>query len=91
MTALISGLIIILAVHSISIVSHTWRNQMVDRLGEIPWKGTYALIALLGFVLILWGYGLARRDPFMLYSPPASLPNIALLVLLPISPLLLST
>jgi uncharacterized membrane protein len=91
MIALISGLVIFFAVHSISIANHDWRNRMADRLGEYPWKAIYSLIALLGFLLIVWGYALARQEPVTLYSPPPWLRQVALLVLLPAFPLLLST
>lgn len=91
MIALISGLVIFFAVHSISIVNHDWRNRMADRLGENPWKALYSLIALLGFLLIVWGYAVSRQEPVTLYSPPAQLRQVALLLLLPVFPLLVST
>ena len=34
------------------------------------------------------GYGMARRDPVVLYTPPAALRHLALLVMLPVFPLL---
>lgn len=90
MTTLILGLILFLGVHSISIVNDPWRNRMAARLGEIPWKGVYALIAIIGLVLIIQGYGAARYDPVVLYSPPTWLRHLAFLLLLPVFPLLLA-
>jgi len=43
---------------------------MADRLGEWTWTGVYSLVALAGLVLIVRGYGLARLDPLVLYTPP---------------------
>lgn len=91
MITLISGLVIFFAAHSISIVNHDWRNRMADRLGENPWKALYSFVALLGFLLIVWGYALSRQEPVTLYSPPPQLRQVAMLVLLPVFPLLFST
>jgi len=91
MGVLLLGLVIFFAVHSVSIVNEPWRDRMVARLGEVPWKGVYTLLAIAGFALIVWGYGLARLDPVVLYSPPVWLRHVALVLLLPVFPLLLAT
>ena len=90
MSVLLLGLIIFFAVHSVSIVNEPWRDRMVTKMGEWPWKGLYSLLAVVGFILIVWGYGLARHDPVLLYSPPAWLRHLALLLLVPVFPLLLA-
>ena len=69
MTALILGLVIFLGVHSVRIVAEPWRTRMRARLGEGAWKGLYSLLSLLGFGLIVWGYGLARQQPVSLWAP----------------------
>tara|TARA_R110001583_G_C5658373_1_gene409409 strand:+ start:3216 stop:4058 length:843 start_codon:yes stop_codon:yes gene_type:complete len=61
---------------------------MIDSLGEGPFKGLYSLIALLGLILIIWGYGQARLTPELLYSPPVWLRHVSLVLLLPVFPLL---
>lgn len=90
MTTLILGLILFLGVHSISIINDPWRDRMAARLGEIPWKGVYSVIAIIGLVLIIQGYGAARYDPVVLYTPPTWLRHLAFLLLLPVFPLLLA-
>jgi hypothetical protein len=35
-----------------------------------PWKGLYSLASAVGLALIVVGYGMARRDPVVLYTPP---------------------
>ena len=90
MGVLLLGLVIFFAVHSVSIVNEPWRGRMVATMGEVPWKGVYALFAIAGFALIVWGYGLARYEPIVLYSPPVWLRHVALLLLLPVFPLLLA-
>jgi uncharacterized membrane protein len=90
MTLLIIGLVIFLGVHSVSIVAPGWRDAGVARLGELPWKGSYTLISVVGFVLLVYGYGLARQAPVTLYVPPAWTRHLALLLLLPVFPLFLA-
>ena len=90
MNALVLGLILFFGVHSVSIVNDPWRNRMAASMGEWTWKGLYALVALAGFVLIVWGYGLARPDPVVLYTPPAWLHPMAMVLLIPVFPLLLA-
>lgn len=90
MLFLILGLVLFLGIHSVSIVAEEWRDRTMKRMGENAWKGTYSLISLAGFVLIVWGYGEARMDSVLLYSPPAWLRHVGMLVLLPVFPLLVS-
>ena len=90
MVWLVLGLLIFLGIHSVSIVAPAWRDAQHARLGDGPWKGLYAVIAIVGFVLIVVGYGAARQSPVVLYSPPLFLRHFALLLLLPVFPLLLA-
>ena len=70
MTFLILGLIIFLGVHSVRIFANDWRTAQIARFGEGTWKGFYSLASLVGFVLIVWGYGQAQLDPVVLWNPP---------------------
>ncbi len=90
MSILLIGLAIFLAIHSVSIINDPWRNRMVAKLGELPWKAIYTLLSILGLVLIIQGYGLARADAVVLYSPPTWLSHLAMLLLVPVFPLLLA-
>ncbi|MDG4553190.1 MAG: NnrU family protein [Candidatus Competibacter sp.] len=90
MGVLLLGLIIFFAVHSLSIVNKPWRDRQAARLDEGPWQAAYSLAALIGFGLIVWGYGLARHDPLVLYWPPVWLRHLALLLMVPVFPLLLA-
>jgi uncharacterized membrane protein len=88
---LLLGLVLFFGVHSVSIVNDPWRDRVAARLGERRWQGAYALVAIAGFVLIVWGYGLARQDPVVLYTPPNWLYTVAMILLVPVFPLLLAT
>ncbi len=76
MSVLILGLVIFLGVHSVRIVADDWRTQMVARMSLARWKMVFALIAIVGFVLICWGFGLARQQPTLLYVPPLWLKHV---------------
>ncbi len=82
MTMLILGLILFLGVHSTRIVAEGWRTSVRARVGELPWKGVYSLLSIAGFVLIIWGYGLARQQPVPLWSPPMGMRHLAALLTL---------
>lgn len=90
MLYLILGLAIFLGVHSVEIVSPTFRSRAVARLGEKPYKGIYSLLSIVGFVLLIWGYGLARQNPILVYAPPLWMRHFALLLMLPVFPLLMA-
>jgi len=91
MLLLILGIILFFGVHSLSIVNEPWRDRMANKLGEIPFKGIYSVFALLGLVLLIYGYGQARLDPVVLYTPPMWLRHLAMLLLVPVFPLLFAT
>lgn len=82
MTVLILGLMVFLGVHSTRIVANDWRAAQLKRLGEGPWKGIYSLISLAGFGLIIWGFGLARQQPAVLWTPPVAMRHVAALLTL---------
>jgi len=88
MLVLVVGLAIFLGVHSVSIVAPEWRSATIARMGERPWKGVYSVASAIGLAMIVVGYGMARRDPLVLYAPPAALRHLALVVMLPVFPLL---
>jgi len=79
---LVLGLILFLGMHSVRIVADDWRSQMIDRIGLGAWKALYSLVSLLGLVLIVWGYGLARHNPVTLWVPPVGMAHAASLLTL---------
>lgn len=84
---LITGLVIFLGVHSLSIVNRGFRDAMVVKMGELPWKAVYSIASLVGFVLLVKGYGMARLDPIVLYTPPAWTRHLTMLLMLPVFPM----
>ncbi len=82
MLFLVLGLVLFLGVHSVRIVADGWRTQTVARWGEMPWKGLYSVVSAVGLVLIIWGYGLARQQPVVLWVPPIGMRHAAALLTL---------
>jgi uncharacterized membrane protein len=91
MLVLVVGLVLFLGIHSVSIVAPRWRLAMIDRLGAGPWKALYAIVSALGLVVLVVGYGIARREPVVLYSPPAGLRHLTLLLMVPVFPLFIAS
>jgi uncharacterized membrane protein len=90
MLYLIIGLGLFFGLHSVSIIAPAWRDRMFAKVGEGPWKGLYSLLSIVGFVLMIYGYGLARRDLVILYSTPVWVRYITAVLMLPVFPLLLA-
>jgi uncharacterized membrane protein len=90
MAMLIIGLLLFLGVHCVGFVAPGLRSRAVAKLGEGPWKGLYALISIIGLVLIVRGFALARQTPVVLYVPPHWLRHVAFLLMLPVFPLILA-
>ncbi|MGN6654870.1 MAG: NnrU family protein [Rhodanobacter sp.] len=76
MPLLILGLLLFLGVHSLRVFADGWRSRQLARWGELRWKGFYSLVSLLGFVLLVWGFALARQQPTLLYVPPLTLRHL---------------
>lgn len=90
MAILTVGLVLFLGVHSVSIVSASWRDEIIARIGKGPWQGIYSVVAIAGFVLIVFGYDLARQNPTLVYAPPIWLRQVAVLLMIPVFPLFLA-
>jgi uncharacterized membrane protein len=90
MPTLILGLVIFLGHHSISIFADGWRSRMRDRIGARAWRIAFSLNSIIGFLLIIKGYGAARLEPIVVYQPPTALSHLAVLLMLPAFPMLLA-
>jgi uncharacterized membrane protein len=80
---LILGLLLFLGVHSLRIFADGWRTAQIARMGELPWKCVYSLFSIVGLGLVVWGYGLARVDPVVLWIPPVWTRHLAALLTVP--------
>jgi uncharacterized membrane protein len=82
MTQLILGLILFLGAHSVRIFADDWRTRTIEARGEKLFKGIYTLVALLGFYLLVVGYGAARLETVALWNPPRFTKHISILLML---------
>lgn len=70
MALLILGLVLFLGIHSTRIFADGWRTGMVARMGPLPWKGLYAVLSILAFIVLIWGFREARQESVVLWSSP---------------------
>jgi uncharacterized membrane protein len=90
MYLLIVGLVLFLGAHAFS-MNRAGRAKLIERFGANGFKGLYSLVSLVGFGLIIWGYGMYRAGGYApVWNPPTWLRHVAALVMLPVLPLLFS-
>lgn len=85
MLPLILGLLLFFAVHLVP-TSPSLRDGLIERFGETAYKIGFAVLALLGLVLIVVGYHklqvMPGKNP-VLWDPPAWTRHIAYLLMVP--------
>lgn len=70
MTYLVLGLLLFLGIHSVRIFADDWPSARVAAMGLGAWKAVHALVSLAGLVLVVYGYGIARTTPVLLWQEP---------------------
>lgn len=80
MIMLVAGLVVFLGTHWVGAIAPRWREAQIARIGERRWKGAYSLVSIVGFVLLIWGYGRARADAVVLWTPPTWAPHATALL-----------
>ncbi|MBL8421819.1 MAG: NnrU family protein [Dechloromonas sp.] len=83
MLMLIAGLVLFLGVHSSRVFADDARSAFIAAHGEKAWKGLYAVLSIVGFVLVVYGYGEARAAPIVFWTPPLWTRHVAALLTLP--------
>src|SRR5438874_6603440 len=80
---LILGLAIFIGAHVfVSLRDH--RERLIARIGELPYKGAFSVVSILGVVLISYGFALYRRSGLIpVWSPPDFLRHITEALVLP--------
>jgi uncharacterized membrane protein len=79
MLTMLFGLLLFLGVHSVRIFADDWRERQRQKWGVGTWRGAYAALSLLGMVLIVWGFGMVREAPVVLWTPPLGMRHAAAL------------
>ena len=81
MIQLAVGLALFFAAHSAAMLAPGVRAAAIARIGEGPWKGLYAVVSLIGLVLV--GRGWSAAEPALLYTPVPGAAHL-LLVAMPV-------
>lgn len=81
MLQLLIGLALFLGIHALQSLAPQLRQNAIARWGELGFKGVYAAISLVGLVLLVKGYGLARLDPVVLWTPPRGMQHATILLM----------
>jgi uncharacterized membrane protein len=81
MLQLLIGLALFLGIHSLQSLAPQLRQNAVDRWGALGFKAVYAAVSLLGLVLLVQGYGQARLDPVVLWTPPRGMQHATILLM----------
>jgi len=80
MTTFLIGLVLFLAMHSAQALYPGARDAAIARIGALVWKGLYSVVSLLGFWLLVQGYGEARPTSELIWNPPAGLMHASALL-----------
>jgi uncharacterized membrane protein len=81
----ILGLVLFLGAH-VFVTMRDRRGALVKQIGEWPYKGLFALVSIVGIVLIGYGFAWYRATgPITIWSPPAWTRQIVVLLMWPAS------
>ena len=81
MTMLVLGLLIWAVVHMVPVAAPSVRAGLVEKSGELPFKGGFSLVILGSVALMVLGWR-SIESPAFLYEPPSGLSFIALIMLI---------
>jgi uncharacterized membrane protein len=83
LAVLVLGLIVFIAPHALTMARGT-RGAIVTRIGEVPYKIVYSLVAIVGIALIAWGYGEYRATGWIqLWNPPTFMRHVTVALMWP--------
>ncbi len=86
MLILITGLILFLGVHFVPMYLPL-RGKLIDLLGGgiyKPYRIITAIVAAIGLIMMIWGYGIARENSVAIYNQPFVPLDLTYLLMLPV-------
>jgi uncharacterized membrane protein len=90
MSILILGLVLFLGSHVFTMFRGP-RRALINSIGANGYKIGYSLVSIIGFALIIIGFGLYRQTGWtVIWQPPTFTKHLALLLMLPVFTLLLA-
>ena len=82
MIVMLIGLILFLGSHSLGIFPDL-RRRLIEGWGMGLYKNAYRIVALIGFVLICYGFGIYRAEGWApLWTPPRGMRHLTMLLML---------
>jgi uncharacterized membrane protein len=88
MLLLILGLVLVIGTHVIT-MQRGLRADLQDKLGANGYRVVYSLVSFVGFVALVFGFGLYRATGWIdVWQPPVWTRHLALLLMLPVFVLL---
>jgi uncharacterized membrane protein len=82
MLTLVLGLVLFLGIHSTRIFADGWRTATIGKIGPLPWKGLYAVLSLLAFVALVWGFRMARQETLVLWVSPGWMKHVTAVLMM---------
>ena len=83
LAVLVLGLVVFIGSHAVSMARGA-RTDAVNRIGEVPYKIVYSLVAILGVVLIGWGYAQYRATGWVqIWNPPGFMRHVTVALMWP--------
>lgn len=79
MTMLVLGVLLFACVHFVPSLAPAIKSGATARLGEGGYKGIFSLLLLAALALMIFGW--RGAEPALLYTPPASLHKVAIVLL----------
>jgi uncharacterized membrane protein len=83
LTVLIIGLVVFLGPH-VLVTRRDARAALIARIGEMPYKALFALVAIVGLALIVWGFAQYRAEGYIqVWSPPSWMRHVTVALVWP--------
>ena len=79
---LIFGLIVFLGTHSLRVGGDARRSAWLLRWGETRYKAAYTFFSVFGLGMVVYGFGLARETPVVLWTPSVGARHVAFALML---------
>jgi uncharacterized membrane protein len=83
LAVLVLGLVVFLGAHTF-VTARPARAAAMQRLGTGPYMGLFAVVSVIGVLLIGWGFGLYRQSGWIdVWTPPAWMRHVTILLMWP--------
>lgn len=82
MALFLIGLVLFLGLHLIGPLMPDLKARLIGSMGKGAYRGLFSIAAVASLCLLIYGFGQARMETGILYTPPVFLAHITLLLML---------